>query len=220
MKALLALALLAAAPPEPARDASQSDAQEITRVIMAREWRIHAKAKVGPVPCVKREVTRVTFGGPRSSNGDDEQPSPPPPSSPAGTGTPITVLNSNDLWFTPGFRWGRLRDDRNGYTGGGRDLPEEKAKPLSDSASAIRDGPEPPHLIHAIDPLWLRAPLEFCAGDESRPYLDIASPAIRGDTAFVGADFECVICGQGLLFALRKERHGWEIVSVELEWES
>ena len=196
------------------------DARAIMRTMLATQWRIHANAEVGPVPCVRRRVADQTFGGPRLMPKELEPPLPSAPPPASAKSSPVTIIDISEISFSQALGWHRPVIDTDGYVGQGDEIPEDEVRPLEEAARILRTGPRPRHLIREIDPRWLRKPLEFCAGNRNRPWLEIASPAIHGDIAFIAVDFQCVLCGQGVLYTLRRGQAGWRIVSLDVQWVS
>jgi hypothetical protein len=221
MTPLVALLLLIT--PEPPREVGepQRNAREIMRAVLAEEARLHRGSDEGPAPCVKMIVDGVSLNGRRAmlANQEAERSRPAGPSPPrAGEPTPITP----ELHFAPlEFDWVRPFHTPDGYFGEGDvRLPRAEDRAITRAAGGIIRNAEQGKLLGKIDPAWLQKPLSFCEGDPSEPYLSFSSPAVSGNFAFVTADFQCVICGQGVILALKRMRHRWIVVAVDQQWVS
>jgi hypothetical protein len=98
-------------------------------------------------------------------------------------------------------------------------LPSSEARLLSEAAGEIIRGKESSPVIDKIDRAWLRSPLPECGKGDGRDFLWLSAPAIRGDIAFVETGFGCgELCGNGLLYALRRESDGWDVVALVDTW--
>ena len=98
------------------------------------------------------------------------------------------------------------------------DLSKTDAKALSDAVGAIVAGPQPTRLVEQIEPEWLTPAFRLCNPSDEWRKLTLASPAVRGDLAFVYADYDCPLCGHGVFYALRRKGEKWEIVAEVLSW--
>lgn len=144
------------------------------------------------------------------------RPSAPPPQ--AAANDPIVV---REVRFSPGgFDWFRPRRTRDGYFGGRAHLSRAEDKAVTEAAVRIIRSAEQSDSIRTIDPAWLQKPLLLCEDDPEQPYLLFSSPAISGDFAFVTVDFQCVMCGQGVILSLKRERGRWTIVAADQQWVS
>jgi hypothetical protein len=116
----------------------------------------------------------------------------------------------------PIYRWRHVGE--NGRLGSKRTLDRDLAHSLDLAAGEIiRKTPEPAR-VKSIDP---NAPggVPFCANGTKQPYLSVSAPAFSGDFAFVETSFVCGgLCGNGLLYALRRTRSGWEIAGAANTW--
>ncbi len=217
MTPLLAL-LLAASPPPEAPAASTADARQVLRVVLAFETQIHRAAEVGPPPCVLRRVGEDSLGGRRLAVEEYERPRPPRPPRPAGT--VITVVDAAELHLSPFSHWEHLSATNRGYFGRGRDLSPEADAQMAQAERTAMIGPRQRRRVREIDPAWIGPPLRFCRRGDEFPRLEIGSPTFTGDLAFVWSRFECVLCGQGVILALRRSGRRWEIAAVALKWVS
>ena len=97
-------------------------------------------------------------------------------------------------------------------------LPPEEARALSEAAAAMGRSGAPVPRPARVDPAWLPG-FAFCAADRSGPVLGFSAPAVGGDMAFVETGFTCGgLCGNGLLYALRRGPGGWAIVAIARTW--
>ncbi len=191
------------------------------QLVLDRAARIHAAAEEGPPPCVPRRVTSATFAGRRAARVAEGRKSkavrPPEASSP----TARIVLRPEDVALSLSHpAWRKLAEEGRGYFEFAGPLAASEMRVFDEAEDMLRAGPDPPRLVRRIDPAWLRAPLALCTGDPRRPRLNVAAPAILRDLAFVDVDFDCVLCGQGVLLALRRTDQGWAIVAGAQEWVS
>jgi hypothetical protein len=196
-----------------------ADAREIMRVVLTEEAALHGQSNVGPAPCVRRDVEGVTLNGRRRMLADQEpernRPSAPPTQA---AKDPIVI---NELQFSPlGFDWFRPRRTRDGYFGGRAHLSRAEDRAVTEAAIGIIRRAEQSDSIRTIDPAWLQKPLLLCENDPEQPYLEFSSPAASGDFAFVAIAFQCVMCGQGVILALKRERGRWAIVAADQQWVS
>lgn len=71
-------------------------------------------------------------------------------------------------------------------------------------------------LLRRIEPGDLPAPLERRCGDQ---WSQLSTPAFAGDHAFISLDYHCgEWCGQGDIFALRRENGQWRVIGSTLGW--
>lgn len=220
MKAVLASLLIvwsvAAASQPPAR----SDAGDILRVVLAFETGVHRQAEVGPPPCVIRRIGPASLGGARRAVEAAERPRPTRAPSRSSTAGQSFIIRSSDVPVFLFANWETPSAVNRGYVDGAGPLPADlEARIRTAERAAMMASPQR-RAVRTIDRAWIGPPLEFCGGGEHWPNLDIGSPAIVGDLAFVRADFDCVLCGQGVLLALRRTGAGWEIVATAQRWVS
>ena len=220
MRALLASLLIAATPAPASPPPTAADAREILRLVMALETRVHAQAEVGPPPCVRRWVGPASLGGARRRVEAWEPPQPPAPPLPPEPPGVVTVVDSSELRFSPFVAWQRLGDMHRGYVdiGGGLSPDVEAAIREAERAAMVAAPQRRP--VAMIERAWFGPPLAFCHGDRWQPVLEIESPTIVGEFAFVDVNFQCVLCGQGVILAFRRLRSGWEIVAAAERWVS
>lgn len=216
--AALAAALVLAAPPASA--ASPADAREVMRVVLAFEARFHEREVAQP-PCIVRRVGLTSLGGNRREiERYEAPPAPPPPRpAPARSGAAM-VVDSSEIRLSPFFGWRRVAETHDGSFELAGELPVREGMRLQAAERAVMLAPRQRQRIGEIDPDWLQAPLAFCAGASFKPYLEIGSPAFLGDFAFVSADFICVLCGQGMMIALRRVGQDWRIMAAAIPWVS
>lgn len=219
--AALAVGLGVASAPVPASPPpTAADARAILRLVMALETRVHAQAEVGPPPCVRPWVGPASLGGARRRVEAWERPQPPaPPPAPMPPGA-VTVVNSSELRFSPFARWQRLGDMHRGYIDIGGPLSADAEAAIREAERAAMVAAPQRRLVAMIERAWFGPPLAFCHGDHWQPVLEIESPTIVGQFAFVDVAFQCVLCGQGVRLAFRRVRSGWEIVAAAERWVS
>lgn len=209
MTRLLALFLILLTLSSPAR-ADPDDASAIMRLVAANEARIHQSS--GAVrTCVRPETFANALDGDRDRRRTLARM--------IDSGRSEAVLRErHDALGAPDYRWLRpVAATSRGWTDGTR-LPLEEARALNDAAGAIVRGDARPRTVERIDASWLPG-YAFCTGDRAVPLLGLSAPAIRGNVAFVETGFTCGgLCGNGLLYALRRGEHGWTIVAVVATW--
>jgi hypothetical protein len=218
---MLAAAVQAAALPVPTR----RDAGEIMRVVLAFETRVHRDAEVGPPPCVRQRVGLASLGDRRGAvevTEAFERRPPPPPVRPENLVPidPAAVINSAEIQLSPFHRWRRVPSRNPGYVEDGGLLPAELQTDVQAAERAALVAPLQPLHLTAIDPAWLDRPLRMCRRARTWPALEFGSPVIVGDHAFVRADFDCVLCGQGTMLALRRRGASWELIAAAVTWVS
>jgi hypothetical protein len=190
---MAALLTVATAPSEawPARSAA--DAREILQTVLALEARVQERSDYNPTPCVSRQINPAHVRGHQI------------PGRPARTRP---------------YRWFGLAAVHDGYIDMTSLLaPPEQARI---QAAELKAGAVPSGhgLVRRLESDWLGPPLRFCPRGYPYQHLELSSPVIGGDTAFVSVDFQCGICGQGVLLALRRSTSGWEIVAGTEQWVS
>jgi hypothetical protein len=210
MKPLAALLLLAGAcsaaesapPPEPGA---------ILAPVIASQARVYAHEAV---PCVRAAIDEMAFDEQRRTLASLSRPERTNDSSRAELDRLRSGLSSPQYrWMTPSARPGEW--------GTKVPLPPAEASALSQAAGEIVRGPAKVRTVSQIDAAWLPATLHLCGGEPLVPYLIFSAPAVRGDTAFVETGYVCAgLCGNGLLYALRRTSSGWRIVSVAFTWVS
>lgn len=112
-------------------------------------------------------------------------------------------------------------DFRQGWLPDGRRVEQDPvaARELADAVAAIVAGEARPLSVSRVEPDWLTAPFRLCNQAELG-LLTLSAPAIHGDLAFVSVEFDCVLCGHGVDYALRRRDSGWEIVAELTRWVS
>jgi len=98
-------------------------------------------------------------------------------------------------------------------------LPLGETAPLTAAVAALI-GQDGPPVQGMIDPTLLPGLFHYGrrAGCST---LQLSTPAIHGDVAFVDTGYVCgALCGFGLLYALRREQATWRIVAVAMLWVS
>jgi hypothetical protein len=205
----LAASMIFAALSSPAR-ADSGDAAAIMRLVAASEVRIHQT-----VPARRACVRAATFATALDSARDQRRNL----TRLIDSGRPEPVLRDRrDALGAPNYRWLRPSAPPSAAWTDNRPLPPAEARGLSDAAGAIIRGDAQSRIVERVDAAWL-PDYVFCAADRAVPALAFSAPAIRGDIAFVETGFTCGgLCGNGLLYALRRDAHGWTIVAVVATW--
>jgi hypothetical protein len=99
------------------------------------------------------------------------------------------------------------------------ELPPAEARALSEAARELIRAPPQPRSIARIGAGTLPRGVKLCADEKQRPFLIFSAPATRSDIAFVDSGYVCEgLCGNGLLYALRRTGSGWRIVSIVFTW--
>jgi hypothetical protein len=189
----------AAAPP------AVADAEEIMRVVLAKQART-VREWGSREFCIEAQIPDATFAPLRRAL--IKRASRPPGAKVEG----IEILGD--------FGWQVPRDSGKGYQLGTKAPSKEALRPIANAVLAITNGPEPPQLVRNVDAAWLPIPLKLCQGEPQQPYLEIYGPVLQGDIAFVEADYFCPLCGQGLIYALERDRSTWKIVAMTETWAS
>jgi len=153
-----------------------------------------------PASCVQRRLTEVTFDDDRKRTGRGNASSASPP--------PLYFA-----WKAPAKAPGEWPKDA---------LDPKAAKLLSKAADEITRAPRQPPLIGVIVKDWLPPRLQFCPENgPPRPNFFFSAPAVQRDLGFVAAGYGCGgLCGNGVLYALRRTRSGWKVVGVADTWVS
>lgn len=99
------------------------------------------------------------------------------------------------------------------------ELEPGEARLLADAVAAIVAEDGRPPLVRKLRSGWLTPPFRLCSRKKFG-LLSLSSPAIRGDLAFVSVEWDCVLCGHGVDYALRRRGGGWEIISENTRWVS
>ena len=80
--------------------------------------------------------------------------------------------------------------------------------------------PAEPRSVERIEAGWLPADFPFCTGTGYEAPLEFSAPVIVGDVAFVTVDFQCPLCGRGMLYAFQRRRAGWVLLAWTEQWVS
>lgn len=210
MRALSILALLAASPAAAAGGPSGGDdAVAIVRAVIAAEAAGYGNIPGDVVPCLIPTTAGSTFDGRRELRGRLAQTMARPGADPS--------LRRNYEDASSLYGWQKISaadPDRLVLP------PPTELRSLADAVAAIVAGPVPPLAIRRIEVGWLTPPYRLCGRRHRPPTLSLSSPVIRGDLAFVGAEFDCVMCGHGMTYALRRTGTGWAIIAEVTHWES
>jgi hypothetical protein len=175
--------------------APSSDAASILAPVISNQLRIYGGK---PVPCVMRKFAGVAFDSEHMEAG--------------GT------AGANAAAHVPTYRWTLPSTVAQEFAKEATLLPDE-ARTLSEAEADIIRGPAQRQTADTIQAGWVPKPLQLCANEKRLPVLNFSAPAVRGDVAFVEAGYVCGgLCGNGLLYALRRTGSEWRIVSVVFTW--
>jgi hypothetical protein len=195
MNRAAALLLILASSPVAAQSAPASDAGSILAPVISNQLRIYAGK---PTPCVISKFEGVVFDRQRAAPGG--------------------ASGANAAAHVPPYRWA-IPSTRAREFATEAMLPPDEARTLSQAEADIIRGPGQAPMVARIEAAWLPKPLQLCANEKRRPLLTFSAPAVRGDVAFVEAGYVCGgLCGNGLLYALRRSGSEWRIVSVVFTW--
>lgn len=219
MRLALWFFLIAFGPATDAMAQSRSDAREVLRSVMAIQVDLHRLADEEPPPCVRRRIRGAGLGGIPKAIEEWENPRPKPPRPPLPPG-PVTVIDSSEVRFSPFSSWRRPAEVHRGYFDYQEELETPEGRRIEEAERALLMAPVQRQVVKRIDAAWLAAPLEFCTSDEQWPYLEISSPAFQGDFAFVRSSFQCALCGQGVILALKRDGPRWRLVAIAPKWVS
>jgi hypothetical protein len=114
------------------------------------------------------------------------------------------------------FRYGPTPGDPDGRM---IELEPDEQQRLAEAVDAIAagNGERPP--LAKLRSEWLTPPFRLCDQEEVG-LLELSSPVIYGDFAFVSVEFDCAMCGHGIDFALRRRGKAWVIVAENMRWVS
>jgi hypothetical protein len=183
----------------------KADAVQILRAVIAREARDYGEIPGDVRPCVKRTLTQSSFDALRRNRAR------PVPVTPARKVIgPSSMIGDRIV-----FHWmAEVPGDATKLA----ELPERERREISAAFDAIVARGETARLVRAVDPGWLTSPYRLCRKGRRVPSLQLTSPAIQGDIAFVQVDFDCVLCGHGGSYVLWRTRSGWRIVAEQWSW--
>ena len=204
MKALFPLFSVLALSSGPAFAATQrEDAASILRVVIRQEADDLRSWSAGPVACARPAIEESTFDGLRLTQ---DQPTGPPSGSPVLVQEPVLVAVA--------FQYRRQPDDPDGRMA---ELEPDEKRELADAVAAIAAEHGRPPLVTKLRSAWLTPPFRLC-NRKKFGLLRLSSPVIRGDLAFVSVEWDCVMCGHGIDYALRRRDEGWQIISQSVRW--
>jgi hypothetical protein len=216
---LLLAATLVASPLKAQTAPAAADANAIMRVVLAFETRVHRDAEVGPPPCVRLRVGSASLGDARRSVEETEafenRPALPParPEARAQSG-PVTVVNSRVIPLSPFHIWRRVPERNRGYVESDGPLSADLEAAVRAAERAALVAPLQPQRVPLIRTEWFDQPLIRCRNMRIWPALEFGAPVIVGEFAFVRVDFDCVLCGQGTMLALRRVGAAWDIIAA------
>ncbi|HEY0311466.1 MAG TPA: hypothetical protein VGC56_03130 [Allosphingosinicella sp.] len=200
--------LIAAAPVGSEGVRPAGEAAAILEVVIRSEARDYGDIPGDVRPCVQSILAEPTFDSLRRSIAH-----PPKINLPPGG-----VLTAAD--FGPPsaeYPWDKL-DPRDPTKLKRLDAAEQRE--LTSAVSRILKRGKLPPVARAVYPSSLAPPFARCKRDGQLPRLRLSAPDLAGELAFVQAEFECVLCGHGTLYALRRGTSGWEIVAEWTNWMS
>jgi hypothetical protein len=178
-----------------AQPALSSDTASILAPVISNQLRIYGGK---PVPCVIRKLAGVAFDSERMEPGG--------------------IAGANAGAHVPPYRWTLPSTVAQEFAKEAT-LPADEARTLSEAETDIIRGPAQAQTADRIQAGWLPKPLQLCGDEKRLPMLNFSAPAVRGDVAFVEAGYVCGgLCGNGLLYALRRTGSEWRIVSVVFTW--
>lgn len=184
------------------------EAAAILKVVIKREAHDYGDIPGDVRPCVQSRLAEPTFDSLRRGIAH------PPRINLPRAG----VLTAADFGPpSPEYPWNKL-DPRDPTRLKRLDAAEHREL-TSAVARIVKRGKLPP-VARAVDASSLSAPFDRCARDGQLPRLQLSAPDVAGDLAFVQAEFDCVLCGHGSLYALRRRANGWEIVAEWTDWMS
>ena len=191
---------------------TENDAAAVVSLVVRTEAVAFASAWPGPV-CVQRKIDGRAFDETRREIANW--------ASPAYAGsTPKEKVDQIRAALTaPQYHWRPF--DAPGGWGSKITLDPDLAHSLDAAAGALVRKAPGPALVNSVDPQALPPTVRFCAGETRQPNLSVSAPAFEGNVAFVETGFVCGgLCGNGLLFALRRTYRGWEVAGVADTWVS
>jgi hypothetical protein len=185
-----------------ALDGKRQEAISVLRAVVAREAQDYGDIPGDVVPCVKPTIQETTFGH---------------TSMVRMRLAPPATLQAPDIFAGPSWlpHWQRLNVDADRIY----DVEEDEQQALSTAAAEVARDSDPP-ILNRVDKAWLEAPYRLCGSGDGTPSLEVTSPGIAGDLAFVSVSFDCVLCGHGRTYALRRIGPRWRIVAEVLTWVS
>lgn len=188
---LLFLAGLLSAPPARAADPT-TDARDVARAVLAMEAR-GVSQSARPSVCVELTVEAPRIRMQHPWRNPPREPRPP-------------HFWSGDVSAVDG----RIQT--------GTEVPPDVATRLfAAEAMAWSTSGQPP-LLARIEPQWLAMPLVSCG--ENVMGLRLTSPVIVGDLAFIAVDYQCPLCGQGMLLVLERRASHWAVIATAFQWVS
>jgi hypothetical protein len=100
------------------------------------------------------------------------------------------------------------------------ELDAEQVRLLSEAAGRILISSRETRAAPTLEGQALSPPLRLCTkGQKQFPVLYFSAPALAGDLAFVEAGYVCGgLCGNGLLYGLRRTSGGWKVLGVTDTW--
>ena len=193
----------------PSSNPTPADARAIAELVLADEARIHSDPEYGST-CVRLETT-VAFAQDRRELETQAR-------NIAQSTRPEQQEMEERQAQLRQYGWSRPGETGRGSAQAGPFDPAE-ARSLSESVDRIVHAEARPSLLEQLDPASLQPPLRPCRDARSRPFLELSSPAFDGEVAFVETAYVCGgLCGNGLLYALRRNRGDWHIVAVSDTW--
>jgi hypothetical protein len=116
----------------------------------------------------------------------------------------------------PHFWFGEVAAENGRIQAGGQVSPDIAERLFVAEEVAWGASSQPP-LLSRVEPQWLVPPLSLC---RDRLGLRLSSPVLVGDLAFIAVDFNCPLCGQGVLIVLERRVSGWVVIAMADQWVS
>lgn len=199
MKRAILLLLLAQSSCAPAVADPRRDAALILSEVVRAQVGIADRAI--PPYCVQPRLIGAAFDDERQRVTQGR----PPPSS-----SPLLYFHWNAPSTAPGI-WATKAN-----------LDPGQAKLLTEAAEDIVRTPKQAPLVAAIERDGLPPSLRFCQDRQpARPNVYFSAPAVHGDLGFIEVGYVCGgLCGNGVLYALKRSGSGWQVVGVANTWVS
>ncbi len=194
MKRLVPLFAALALTPGPALAATDGEnAAAIIRIVIRREAKDLRSWSEGPIACARSVIKESTFAGLRRPSGHPVQ---------VGSNRVQLAL---PFAFFPGRRMSEAE--------------VAEARKVAQAVEAIADGAGRRPPVTKLRSEWLTLPFRLC-NRERYGLLELSSPVFSGDYAFVSLEWDCVLCGHGLDYALKRRGKKWVIVDSNVRWQS
>lgn len=170
------------------QSAPADEGQEVLRAVIAIQARNYGAGFTGIRPCVSATTTPQHVRG-RSHPGHPARANP--------------------------YSWYHLVGRRDGR---GERVPATEEARIQVAERAAWAVPAEPRSIERINASWLPATFQFCTGTGYQVPLEFSAPVIIGDLAFVSVDYQCIMCGRGMLLALERRSTDWALLAWTEQW--